>query len=163
MHYIYFDKKITPHSNHQSTMVNKVILVGRLGKDPEVVDIGNGIKKASFSVATSEAYRDRTTNEKKEITDWHNVVLWRGLAEVAEKFLHKGDLVYIEGKIKTRSYQDKEGNDRYITEIVADSMNMLSPKGSGNSSAGADGSAASHMPPPPAPRSMSSDEDDLPF
>lgn len=144
-------------------MVNKVILVGRLGKDPEVVDIGNGIKKASFSVATSEAYRDRTTNEKKEITDWHNVVLWRGLAEVAEKFLHKGDLVYIEGKIKTRSYQDKDGNDRYITEIVADSMNMLSPKGSAGSSAGADRSAAGNTPPPPASGPMSSDEDDLPF
>jgi single-strand DNA-binding protein len=110
--------------------VNKVILIGRLGKDPEVRNLENGAVVANFSIATSESYKDRTTGEKKEVTEWHNIVLWRGLAEIAQKFLHKGDMVYIEGKIRTRSWE-KEGVTRYITEIVADNMNMLSPKTSG--------------------------------
>ncbi|MCK6617377.1 MAG: single-stranded DNA-binding protein [Cyclobacteriaceae bacterium] len=109
--------------------VNKVILVGRLGKDPEVRNLESGVSVANFTVATSETYRDRTTGEKKEITDWHNVVLWRGLAEVAQKYLHKGDLVYIEGKLKTRSWE-KDGVTRYTTEVVADNMTMLSTRGS---------------------------------
>ena len=114
--------------------VNKVILIGRLGKDPEVRNLDNGAVVANFSIATSESYKDRTTGEKKEITEWHNIVLWRGLAEIAQKYLRKGDMVYIEGKLRTRSWE-KEGVTRYITEIVADNMNMLSPKGS-NASGG---------------------------
>jgi single-strand DNA-binding protein len=110
--------------------VNKVILVGRLGKDPEVRNLDNGAVVANFSIATSESYKDRTTGEKKEITEWHNIVLWRGLAEIAQKYLHKGDMVYIEGKLRTRSWE-KEGVTRYTTEIVGDNMNMLSPKGNG--------------------------------
>jgi len=110
--------------------VNKVILVGRLGKDPEVRNLENGAVVANFSIATSESYKDRTTGEKKEITEWHNIVLWRGLAEIAQKYLHKGDMVYIEGKLRTRSWE-KEGVTRYTTEIVGDNMNMLSPKGNG--------------------------------
>ena len=113
--------------------VNKVILVGRLGKDPEVRNLENGAMVANFSVATSESYKDKTTGEKKEITEWHNIALWRGLAEVAQKYLHKGDMVYIEGKLRTRSWE-KEGVTRYTTEIVADNMTMLSPKGSGSGS-----------------------------
>jgi len=110
--------------------VNKVILIGRLGKDPEVRNLDNGAVVANFSIATSESYKDRTTGEKKEITEWHNIVLWRGLAEISQKFLRKGDMVYIEGKLRTRSWE-KDGVTRYTTEIVADNMNMLSPKGNG--------------------------------
>lgn len=110
--------------------VNKVILVGRLGKDPEVRNLDNGAVVANFSIATSESYKDRTTGEKKEITEWHNIVLWRGLAEIAQKYLHKGDMVYVEGKLRTRSWE-KDGVTRYTTEIVGDNMNMLSPKGNG--------------------------------
>jgi single-strand DNA-binding protein len=115
--------------------VNKVILVGRLGKEPEVRNLENGVSVANFTVATSEVYRDKTTGEKKEITDWHNVVLWRGLAEVAQKYLHKGDLIYIEGKLKTRSWE-KDGITRYATEVVADNMTMLSTRGGSSSSSG---------------------------
>ncbi len=113
--------------------VNKVILVGRLGKDPEVRNLENGATVANFTVATSESYKDKTTGEKKEITEWHNIVLWRGLAEISQKYLHKGDMVYIEGKLRTRSWE-KEGVTRYTTEVVADNMTMLSTKGSGSGS-----------------------------
>jgi single-strand DNA-binding protein len=116
--------------------VNKVILVGRLGKEPEVRNLENGATVANFTVATSESYKDKTTGEKKEVTEWHNIVLWRGLAEIAQKYLHKGDMVYIEGKLRTRSWE-KEGVTRYTTEVVADNMTMLSTKGSGGSSSSA--------------------------
>ncbi|MEX2234496.1 MAG: single-stranded DNA-binding protein [Cyclobacteriaceae bacterium] len=113
--------------------VNKVILVGRLGKDPEVRNLDNGVSVANFTMATSESFKDRTTGEKKEVTEWHNIVLWRGLAEISQKYLHKGDLVYIEGKLRTRSWE-KEGVTRYTTEIIADNMTMLGSKGGGGSS-----------------------------
>jgi len=109
--------------------VNKAILIGNLGKDPEVRHLESGVAVAKFSLATSESWKDKTTGERKEQTEWHNIVLWRGLAEVAEKYLKKGDRVYIEGRITNRSYQDKEGNTKYISEIVGDNMTMLSPKG----------------------------------
>ncbi len=112
--------------------VNKVILVGRLGKEPEVRNLDNGAMVANFSLATSESYKDRTTGERRETTEWHNIVLWRGLAEIAQKYLHKGDLVYIEGKLRTRSWE-KEGVTRYTTEIIADNMTMLGSRGGGNS------------------------------
>jgi len=105
--------------------VNKVILVGNLGKDPEIRRLENGAVVASFSVATSETYTDKSSNERKEITDWHNVVVWRGLAEVVEKYVRKGSKVYVEGKLKSRSYQDKEGVTKYVTEVVADEIVML--------------------------------------
>jgi single-strand DNA-binding protein len=113
--------------------VNKVILVGRLGKDPEIRNLENGVAVANFTMATSESYKDKTTGEKKEVTEWHNIVLWRGLAEISQKFLHKGDLVYIEGKLRTRSWE-KEGVTRYTTEIVADNMTMLGSRGGGGGS-----------------------------
>lgn len=113
--------------------VNKVILVGRLGKDPEVRNLENGATVANFTLATSESYKDRTTGEKKEVTEWHNIVLWRTLAEISQKYLHKGDMVYIEGKLRTRSWE-KEGVTRYTTEVVADNMTMISTKGSGSGS-----------------------------
>lgn len=117
--------------------VNKVILVGRLGKDPEVRNLDNGVSVANFTMATSESYKDRTTGERKEVTEWHNIVLWRGLAEISQKYLHKGDLVYIEGKLRTRSWE-KEGVTRYTTEVVADNMTMLGSRGSGNSGGSTD-------------------------
>src|SRR5918993_1313265 len=113
--------------------VNKVILVGRLGKEPEVRNLENGAAVANFSIATTESYKDKTTNEKKEVTEWHNIVLWRGLAEIAQKYLHKGDMVYIEGKLRTRSWE-KDGVTRYTTEIVADNMTMLGSRGGGGNS-----------------------------
>ena len=112
-----------------------MILVGRLGKDPEVRNLENGATVANFTIATSESYKDKTTGEKKEITEWHNIVLWRGLAEIAQKYLHKGDMVFVEGKLRTRSWE-KEGVTRYTTEVVGDNMTMLSTKGSGGGSGG---------------------------
>ena len=141
--------------------VNKVILIGRLGKDPEVRNLDNGTVVANFSIATSESYKDRTTGEKKEITEWHNIVVWRALAEITQKYLHKGDMVYIEGKLRTRSWE-KDGVTRYTTEIVADNMNMLSPRstGSGSNYANAEGSGTESV---KAAASVDHSTDDLPF
>lgn len=108
-------------------MVNKVILVGRLGKDPEVRHLEGGAAVASFSLATNENYRDKN-GEKVEKTDWHNVVVWRKQAEIAEQYLRKGSLIYLEGKLKSRSYDDKDGVKKYITEVVADHFTMLGGK-----------------------------------
>tara|TARA_B110000459_G_scaffold28974_1_gene29007 strand:- start:605 stop:1012 length:408 start_codon:yes stop_codon:yes gene_type:complete len=107
--------------------VNKVILIGNLGKDPDVRYLDNGVAVANFSLATTENYKNKA-GERVSQTEWHNIVLWRGLAEVAEKYLKKGASIYIEGKIKTRKWEDKEGNTRYNTEILVDSMNMLGNK-----------------------------------
>jgi single-strand DNA-binding protein len=120
--------------------VNKVILVGRLGKDPEIRNLENGASVANFTMATSETYKDKTTGDRKEITEWHNIVLWRGLADIAAKYLHKGDMIYVEGKLRTRSWE-KEGVTRYTTEIVGDNMTMLSTQRSGNSGGGGGGGA----------------------
>jgi len=110
--------------------VNKVILIGNLGKDPEVRYLEGGIAVANFPVATTESFRDKNGN-KQEQTEWHQIVLWRRLAEVAEKYLRKGQQVYIEGKIRSRSWDDKEGNKRYTTEIFGDVLTILSrPQGS---------------------------------
>jgi single-strand DNA-binding protein len=115
--------------------VNKVILIGNLGKDPEVRHLENGGVVANFSLATSEVYTDKTSGEKRETTDWHDIVAWKGLAEVAEKYLKKGYKVYVEGKLKKKSWQDKDGNTRYATEIIADELTILSrPEGSEKSS-----------------------------
>lgn len=104
--------------------LNKVMLIGNLGKDPEVRHLEGGTAVATFSLATSETYNDRDGN-RQTITEWHNVVLWRGLATVAERFLKKGSKVYIEGKLTTRSYQAQDGTTRYVTEVVARDMVML--------------------------------------
>lgn len=107
--------------------VNKVILIGHLGKDPEVRHLENGTAVANFTLATSESYKDKEGNRIDQ-TEWHNIVVWRGLADVAEKFLRKGSQVYVEGKLRTRSWEDQTGNKRYTTEIVADNFTMLSKK-----------------------------------
>ncbi len=104
--------------------INKVILVGNVGKDPEVRYLDSGVAVANFPFATSETYRNKN-GEKVTMTEWHNIVLWRGLAEVAEKYVKKGSQLYIEGRIRTRTWDDKEGNKRYTTEIVGDNMQML--------------------------------------
>ncbi len=144
--------------------VNKVILVGRLGKDPEVRHLENGATVANFSMATSETYKDRQTGERREQTEWHNVVLWRGLAEVAEKYVKKGDMIYVEGKLRTRSWE-KDGVTRYTTEVVGDNMTMLG--GGGSSQGGGEYAAPSQQPmqesAPAADSSASDATDDLPF
>src|SRR6476469_4277718 len=106
--------------------INKVILVGHLGKDPEVRHLEGGVAVASFPLATSETFNK--DGRKVEQTEWHNIVMWRGLADVASKYLQKGKLVYIEGKLRTRSFEDKEGIKKYTTEIVAENFTMLGRK-----------------------------------
>jgi single-strand DNA-binding protein len=118
--------------------VNKVILIGNLGKDPELRNFEGGNVVANFSLATTEVYRDRTGN-KVEQTEWHNIAMWGKLAEIAGKILRNGAKVYIEGRIKNRSWEDKEGNKRYITEIVAENFTLLGPRqGNGNQGGGTD-------------------------
>ncbi len=143
--------------------VNKVILVGNLGKDPEVRHLDNGRAVANFPIATSEVYKNRE-GERVTNTEWHNVVLWTPLAEVAEKYLKKGNQVYIEGKITTRSYEDKEGQKKYITEVVGREMTLLgSPQGGntggGNSGSSDDSVSLSHE----SNSGNETDIDDLPF
>ena len=113
--------------------VNKVILVGNLGKDPEVRHLEGGVSVAHFTLATNEYYKDKQGN-RVERTEWHNISAWRGLADMADKFLKKGQQVYIEGKLRTRQYQDKDQQTRYITEIIADEISMLGgrPQGPSN-------------------------------
>jgi len=141
--------------------VNKVILVGNLGRDPEIRTLESGVKVARFSLATTESYNDRNTGQRVDQTEWHNVVLWRGLAEIAEKYLRKGNQVYIEGKLQTRSYQDKDGITKYSTEVVGQNMNMLGGRPTA--------SEASHEPsnqstaPPANPVDLPEETDDLPF
>ena len=146
-----------------SGSVNKVILIGNLGKDPDVRHLENGATVANFPIATSENYKDRKTGEKVSQTEWHNIVVWRGLADITERYLKKGDKVYIEGKLRTRSWQDQDGNTKYTTEVVADNLTMLG-KSPDNSTA-----------PPSQPATATSstiqnedfsgpdDSDDLPF
>ncbi|MDW3208663.1 MAG: single-stranded DNA-binding protein [Reichenbachiella sp.] len=144
--------------------VNKVILLGNLGKDPEVRHLENGRAVANFSIATSETYKNKQ-GEKVTNTEWHNVVLWTPLAEIAEKYLNKGNQVYIEGKLTSRSYEDKEGVTKYITEVVGREMTLLGgpsrPEGGAPAqSASAETSTASNA---PAPVEESNEIDDLPF
>ncbi len=107
--------------------VNKVILIGHLGKDPEVRHLDGNNVVANFPIATSESYTTREGN-RVEQTEWHNIVLWKRLAEIAEKYIKKGSLVYIEGRLRTRNWDDKDGNKRYITEVVGNSLQMLDKK-----------------------------------
>ena len=132
--------------------INKVILVGNLGKDPEVRHLEGGASVANFTLATTESYKDKTGN-RTEQTEWHNIVVWRGLADVAEKYLKKGMTIYLEGKIRSRSWDDKEGIKRYTTEIVADTFTILSSKKDNNPSSGND-DQGTHIP---------KTGDDLPF
>jgi single-strand DNA-binding protein len=142
--------------------VNKVILIGNVGQDPEVRHLDKDVTVANFSLATSESYTSKN-GEKVTTTEWHNIVIWRGLAKVVEQYVHKGDKLYIEGRIRTRSWDDKDGNKRYTTEIYADNMEMLTPKGqsSGNPQASAPGNQPAES--VNEPDFSTSEEDDLPF
>ena len=109
--------------------VNKVILLGNAGKDPDIRHLEGGVSVASFPLATTESFRDKNSGEKREQTEWHNIVMWRALAESVEKSeLKKGDRVYLEGKIRTRKWNDKEGNQRFAVEIVADTFTIINRK-----------------------------------
>jgi single-strand DNA-binding protein len=146
--------------------VNKVILVGNLGKNPEIRHLDNGRAVANFSIATSEVYKNRE-GEKVTNTEWHNVVLWTPLAEVAERFLKKGGQVYIEGKLTSRTYDDKDGIKRYLTEVVGREMTLLGrPAGEGGGQPSGDtapSQASNSASPPASVESNETDIDDLPF
>ncbi|MBK1680754.1 single-stranded DNA-binding protein [Rhodocyclus tenuis] len=154
--------------------VNKVIIVGNLGKDPETRYLPNGDAVCNVTVATSESWKDKASGEKKEITEWHRIVFFRRLAEIAGQYLKKGSSVYIEGRIRTRKWQDKEGQERYTTEIEATEMQMLGGRqGMGGPSSGGDNEYGGSMPSaaPSAPRSAPAKkapsfddmDDDIPF
>lgn len=136
--------------------VNKVILVGNVGKDPDVRHLDSGVTVASFPLATSETYRNKES-QKVTNTEWHNIVVWRGLAEVVEKYVKKGDPLYLEGKIRTRSYDDKDGNKKYITEIITDNMQMLGSKQSNENASSEEKQPETDIETP------LQEEDDLPF
>ena len=121
--------------------VNKVIIVGNLGKDPETRYMPSGSAVTNLTLATSESWKDKQTGEQQDRTEWHKIAMFGRLAEIAAEYLRKGSQIYIEGKLRTRKWQDKEGKDRYTTEIVPDEMQMLGSKGGGGASAGA-GAAA---------------------
>ena len=162
--------------------VNKVILIGNLGKDPDVRYLPSGEAVTNITLATTESWKDKNSGDKKEATEWHRVVFFRKLAEIAGQYLKKGSQVYIEGSLKTRKWQDKDGQERYTTEIVADEMKMLgSRQGSGDSGGGGGGDYQRERPaqsagvasrpqassPPPASSSSSGGgfdiDDDIPF
>jgi len=155
-------------------MLNKTMLIGHTGKDAEVFTFEDGTKKASISLAVTESYKNKA-GEKVDSTEWFNVVFFRGLAEVVEKFVKKGDKIFVEGKSKTRTY-DKDGEKRYLTEIFATNMVMLGSKGSGSGASGADAADAAasgapqqkqstpeQTPPDFIPNGDNSEPDDLPF
>ena len=140
--------------------VNKVILIGNVGKDPDVRYLDSGVAVATFSLATTErGYTLQNGTQVPDRTEWHNIVLWRGLAQTAEKYVHKGDKLYIEGKIKSRSYDDQNGIKRTIVEIFADNMEMLTPRGASQSQAAAPAPQAAQ----PQPAAGGSDDENLPF
>ena len=152
--------------------VNKVIIVGNLGQDPETRYMPSGSAVTNFTVATNESWKDKQTGEQKERTEWHRVSMFNRLAEVAAEYLRKGSQVYIEGKLRTRKWQGKDGSDRYTTEIIADEMQMLGGRGGGDfggggRSGGSGGSqgdggqgGGGNAPPQPGPDDF---DDDIPF
>ena len=144
--------------------VNKVIIVGNLGQDPETRYMPSGSAVTNFTVATNESWKDKQTGEQKERTEWHRVSMFNRLAEVAAEYLRKGSQVYIEGKLRTRKWQGKDGSDRYTTEIIADEMQMLGGRGGGDFGGGSQGgggqSGGGSAPPPPGPDDF---DDDIPF
>lgn len=141
--------------------INKVILVGNLGKDPDTRSLPSGEAVANITVATSESWKDKATGEQKEKVEWHNVVFFKRLAEIAGQYLKKGSQVYIEGSLRTRKWQDKEGKDRYTTEIVARELQMLGGKPEGASSNSSARSAAPATAPAAAAKNF--EDDDIPF
>jgi single-strand DNA-binding protein len=155
--------------------VNKVILVGNLGADPETRSMPSGMTVTNIRIATSESWKDKTSGAQQERTEWHSIALFGRLGEIAAEYLRKGSQVFVEGKLRTRKWQDKQGNDRYTTEIIADNMQMLGGRagGAGAMSGGPERGAGSGAPPPrddydqspaPAPAGGKEDfDDDIPF
>jgi single-strand DNA-binding protein len=145
--------------------VNKVILIGNLGQDPEVKYMPSGSAVTNLRIATSESFKDKETGEQQERTEWHSVAMFGRLAEIAGEYLRKGSQVYIEGRLRTRKWQDKQGQDRYSTEIIADQMQMLGSRGGGAVTASAEGAGSER----PAARARTAAEpaaeldDDIPF
>jgi single-strand DNA-binding protein len=150
--------------------INKVILIGHLGADPETRAMPSGMTVANMRLATTESWKDKQSGEQQERTEWHNVALFGRLGEIAAEYLRKGSQVYIEGRLRTRKWQDKEGRDRYTTEIVANEMQMLGGRGGAGGAAGGGGSSE------PAPRAEHAEaaaggagatrddfDDDIPF
>lgn len=148
--------------------VNKVILIGNLGQDPEVRYMPNGNAVANVSLATSESWKDKNTGETQEKTEWHRVVFFRRLAEIVGEYVKKGSKIYVEGRLQTRKWQDNNGQDRYTTEIVADQMQMLDSRGGSAAFEGGrpsqqQSSPASAPAPAPAPAADEGFDDDIPF
>jgi single-strand DNA-binding protein len=145
--------------------VNKVILIGNLGKDPEVRYMPNGQAVANVTIATSESWKDKNTGEQQERTEWHRVVFFRRLAEIAGEYLKKGARIYVEGRLQTRKWQDNQGQDRYTTEIVANEMQMLDTRGGGSGSSNYNSAppAEMDMGNEPAMAAAGDFDDDIPF
>ena len=148
--------------------INKVILVGNLGKDPETRYMPSGKAVTNFSIATSESWKDKQTGEQKEQTEWHNIVMYDRLAEIAAEYLRKGSQVYVEGRLRTRKWQDKEGRDRYTTEIIANEMQMLGGRGGAGGGVGTESRAEPRPAAPAAERGAAAPardefDDDIPF
>jgi single-strand DNA-binding protein len=151
--------------------INKVILVGNLGQDPETRYMPSGGAVTNFTLATNESWKDKQTGEQKERTEWHRVAMFNRLAEIAAEYLRKGSQVYVEGKLRTRKWQDKDGNDRYTTEVIADEMQMLGGRGTGYEGGGSGGSSGSSgggsprsgQAGPQNPPPIDDFDDDIPF
>jgi len=140
--------------------VNKVIVVGNLGQDPETRYMPSGSAVTNLRIATNESWKDKQTGEQKDRTEWHSVAMFGRLAEIAAEYLRKGSQVYIEGKLRTRKWQDKDGHDRYTTEIIADEMQMLGSRSGGGAPAMSDSPPPSAPPPKPSGDDF---DDDIPF
>jgi single-strand DNA-binding protein len=157
--------------------VNKVILVGNLGADPETRSMPSGMTVTNIRIATSESWKDKASGAQQERTEWHNIALFGRLGEIAAEYLRKGSQVFVEGKLRTRKWQDKQGNDRYTTEIIADNMQMLGARGGGAGGGGGGGAGAERsapagggapreeydQSPPPATGGKEDFDDDIPF
>ena len=140
--------------------INKAILIGRLGSDPEVRYTPNGVAVANFNIATSEEWKDKDSGEKKERTEWHRIVAWSKLGEICGEYLSKGRQVYIEGRIQTRSWEDRDGNKRYTTEIVATDVQFLGGRDAGSGAKASSGASASNHESSPI---QAPEDDDIPF
>ncbi|MGI9289165.1 MAG: single-stranded DNA-binding protein [Pseudomonadales bacterium] len=148
--------------------INKVILIGNCGQDPETKFLPSGSAVTNLSVATSESWKDKQSGQQQERTEWHRVVFFNRLAEIAGEYLHKGSKVYIEGSLRTRKWQDKSGNDRYTTEIVASEMQMLDSRGAGGAAMSGEApqqraAARPQAAAAPAPENFNDFDDDIPF
>jgi single-strand DNA-binding protein len=144
--------------------INKVILIGNLGQDPDTKYMPSGSAVTNLRIATTESFKDRETGQQQERTEWHSVAMFGRLAEVAGEYLRKGSQVYIEGRLRTRKWQDKQGQDRYSTEIIADQMQMLGGRGGGMSAAAEESATERALPKTRAPAGQEAElDDDIPF